>query len=233
MQACKRATPYNIINYMSDPNPVTSPFQTVTSKKSGKISTRTIVVTISIVVFLILGVVAGVVLVRQQQDIREKAQEDSCPLAQECPVPEKPDLLRVCAPGSDGQAPQDYTCGIANVGQIVECGGIEFCCPSNAGVWDSNDLTPCMTPVPTPTVTPTPTPTDTPLATETPTATGSATPGATATPTATAASYATSSATPAALATPREIPVSGIDWPSILGVGIGVAAIIGAILLAL
>ncbi|KKT53691.1 MAG: hypothetical protein UW47_C0021G0013, partial [Candidatus Woesebacteria bacterium GW2011_GWA1_44_23] len=37
----------------------------------------------------------------------------------------------------------------------------------------------------------------------------------------------------AALATPREIPVSGIDWPSILGIGIGVVAIIGAMLLAL
>ena len=224
---------------MSDPNPVPSPFQTVTNKKSGKISTRTIIATISIVVFLILGVVAGVLLVRQQQDIRERAQEDSCPAAQQCPVPEKPDLLRVCTPENEGQAPEDYTCGINNVGQIVECGGVEFCCPSNIGVWDSNDLTPCLTPIPTPTptLTPTATPTGTPLGTGTPTATASATPGATATPTATATStatsYATSSATPAALATPREIPVSGIDWPSILGIGIGVVAIIGAMLLAL
>ena len=71
---------------MPNESPAVSPFETVTSKKSGKTSKRTIIVTVSIFVFLILGVVAGVLLVKQQQNIQEKAAASLCPVVQACPV---------------------------------------------------------------------------------------------------------------------------------------------------
>jgi hypothetical protein len=43
----------------------------------------------------------------------------------------------------------------------------------------------------------------------------------------------TPSATPKVQTTPRAIPVTGTDWPTTVGIGVGAAAIIGAILLAL
>jgi hypothetical protein len=192
---------------MPNPNPAVSPFETITSKKSGKIGTSTIVITIGIVLFLILGVVAGVLLVRQQQNISEKASGSTCPAAGACPVSGQPDLLRSCNASNVEGSPQEISCSnVGNVGQKATCGAITFCCPSLGASW-TTDLSLCSTPSPTPTVTP--------LATAT----------ASATPTATA------SATPQA--TPMNIPVTGASWPTILGVGIGAAAIIGAILLAI
>ena len=254
---------------MPDPNPAGSPFQTVTTKKSGKISKSTIIITICIVAFLILGVFAGVLLVRQQQNISEKAQEALCPSAQACPVPGQPDLLRNCSSVNEGESPQEISCSIQdNVKQIAECGGVRFCCPTLGGSWDSTDLTPCMTPTPTPISTPTPTPIATATPTPDPLASVTPTPIATATPNSCGGTCgsnfncgsglycytslgicrnpscptendcicpgtSTSTPTPQALATPREIPVTGTDWPSIFGAGIGVFAIIGAILLAI
>jgi len=93
--------------------------------------------------------------------------------------------------------------------------------------------TPTGSPSAAPTVTPTPTgeatatPTDIP--TETPTATPAGTSGPTATATATA--VVTSVATPAP--TEAALPVSGTSWPTLLGTGIGIFVIFGAILLAL
>lgn len=198
---------------MPNQNPVVSPFETVTIKKSGKNGTRTIMITIVIVVFLILGVVAGVLLVRQQQNISEKAQVSLCPAAAACPVSGQPDLLRNCISGT----PEEVSCSnIGNVGQISACGNLSFCCPSLGASW-TTDLTLCTV------ATASPTPTATAFATATPIATASATPTST----------ASASGTPRALATPRAIPVSGTDWPTVLGVGIGAFAIIGAILLAI
>ena len=200
---------------MPNQNPTVAPFETITSKKSGKISKGTIIVTVSIFVFLILGVIAGVLLVKQQQNIQEKAAGSVCPNAQACPVVGQPDLLRNCNPANADGTPQEISCLTSgNVGQVVVCGPQSYCCPSLGASWTS-DLTLCSTPSPTPTAT------DTPLATAT--ATASATPTFT----------ATASATPIIQATSRPIPVTGTDWPTILGAGIGGAAIIGAILLAL
>lgn len=202
---------------MPNQNPAVSPFETVTNKKSGKNSKRAIVITICVVVFLVLGVVAGVLLVRQQQLISEKASGSICPAAEACPVSGQPGLLRNCNPANADGTPQEVSCSnVGNVGQISPCGTLSFCCPSLGASW-TTDLTLCTTPSPTPTVSPTP------LATDTPTASASATPTST----------ASASASPAALATPREIPVTGTDWPTLIGAGIGAAAIIGAILLAI
>lgn len=200
---------------MPDPSPAVSPFETVTSKKSGKSGTRTLVITIGIVLFLVLGVTAGVLLVRQQQNIQEKAQTALCPVALACPVTGQPDLLRSCSsPNADG-SPQEISCSnVGSVGLVSSCGTLSYCCPSLGASW-TTDLTLCTAATPTPTVS------ATPFATVTPTATASATPTSTA------------SGTPRASATPRAIPVTGTDWPTVLGGVIGAAAIIGAILLAI
>lgn len=201
---------------MPDQSPTISPFETVTTKKAGKISTKTLVISVSIVVFLILGVVAGVLLVRQQQNIQEKAAAALCPVAAACPVAGQPNLLRNCNPGNADGTPTEVSCSnIGNVGQISQCGTQQFCCPSLGASW-TTDLTLCVV------VTPTPSPT---LAAFVTSATPTATPSATLT--------ATPSATLRASATPRAIPVTGTDWPTVLGAGVGVTTIIGAILLAI
>ncbi len=212
---------------MPNQNPSTSPFEIVSGKKPRRIGTRTIVITICVVVFLILAVVAGVLLVRQQQNIQEKASGSLCPAAAACPVSGQPDLLRSCNIVNADGTPQEVSCSnTGNVGQISPCGPLSFCCPSLGASW-TTDLTLCTLPSPTPIATPDLTPT--PIATFTPIPEGQGsgpTDGEFAT-------SATTSATPTALATPREIPVTGTDWPTILGAGIGAAAIIGAILLAI
>lgn len=206
---------------MPNQNPTVSPFETVTTKKTGKNGTRTLVITIAIVVFLVLGVVAGVLLVRQQQNISEKAAGSVCPAAEACPVSGQRDLIKNCNPANADGTPQEVSCSnIGNVGQISVCGPGSFCCPSLGASW-TTDLTLCQAATASPS--PTATATSTPLESATPTSTASATPTST----------ASASGTPRALATPRAIPVTGIDWPTILGAGIGAAAIIGAILLAL
>lgn len=198
---------------MPNQTPAVSPFETVTNKKSGKISTRTIIIAVFVFIFLTLGVVAGVVLVKQQQNIAEKAQAALCPAAQACPVSGQPDLLRNCNPANSDNTPQEVSCSnVGNVKQISVCGTLSYCCPSLGASWTA-DLTLCAAATATPTISPTP------FATESPVASFSATPTAT--------------ATPGALLTPRPIPVTGADWPTVLGAGIGAAAIIGAILLAI
>ncbi len=79
----------------------------------------------------------------------------------------------------------------------------------------------------------TPTATATATSTATPTGTGTATPTPTATATSTSAG-ATATATPVGTqGTPLPIPVTGTDWPTMLGVGLGIFAVIGAVLLAI
>ncbi len=202
---------------MPNQNSATSPFETVTSKKSDKISNKTIIIAVFIFIFLIVGVVAGVLLVKQQQNISEKAQAALCPAAGACPVSGQPDLLRNCNPANSDGTPQEVSCSnVGNVKQISSCGTLSYCCPSLGASW-TTDLTLCATATATPTLSPTPFPT------ETPTSSASATPTST----------ASASGTPRASATPRDIPVTGTDWPTVLGIGIGAAAIIGAILLAI
>jgi len=76
-----------------------------------------------------------------------------------------------------------------------------------------------------------PTPTATATSTSSPTSTPTGSPGASATPTPTPGKTVTPA--PAATPTAPALPVSGTDWPTIFGVGIGLFVIIGSLLLAL
>ena len=188
-------------------------FSVVTTSKSGKNSKTGLIVGALAVVFLGISVAVGVYLVKQQQDIREKAAAALvCPAAEACPVAGQTSLLRSCYSGATGDAPQEISCStIANVGTTAICGSTKYCCPSLGAAW-TTDLTACTspTPVPTPTIE----------------ATVSASPTATASATATAKSTATASATPV-------IPVTGTNWPTMVGAGVGVLIIVGSILLVL
>jgi len=190
---------------------------TSSSKKGGK---RGLIIGAIIVLFLAISIPAGVYLVKQQQDIREKAADALvCPAVEACPVSGEPGLLKSCYSVANGEASRDISCAtIANVGTIAFCGSSSFCCPSLGAAW-TTDLALCSSPTPTATPVITPTPTDT--------ATGSATPVATAT--------ATVSATPTTTATASAvpIPVTGINWPTVVGAGVGILVIIGSILLAI
>lgn len=168
-----------------------------------------------IVVFLILSVVAGVLLVRQQQNIQEKASGDQCPAAEACPVSGQPNLLRNCHPGESVTDPAESLCNQA--GRIETCGTRQYCCPSAGGSWSSN-LSLC--PSPTPKATPTPTATVAATATATPSGTG--TPSATPTRTPTPAG-----------GTAQPIPATGTGWPTIVGAGLGVLVIVASVLIAL
>jgi cell division septation protein DedD len=194
-----------------------SPFEVVTTSRSRRVGGKGVVITVVVIVFLVISVAAGVYFVRQQQNIQEKAAVSLCPSAEQCPVPGQGDLLLSCNPSNADGTPAETSCSnVASVGLITTCGTQRFCCPSLGASW-TTDVALCSTPTPTPVATPTP------QATVTPTATASATPTAT----------ATASATPTAQATPRSIPVSGVGWPTIVGVGVGVGVIVVSVLLAL
>jgi len=191
-------------------------FNVVTTNKPGKNTKQGLIIGALVVVFLAIAVVAGVILVRQQQDIREKAEAVLvCPAAEACPVAGDPTLLKSCYSADAGDSPRDISCStIANVGATTFCGSTNFCCPSLGASW-TTDLTMCSTPSPTPTLTPTPSTTATASATPTGTATSSATPKATGS------------------STPAPIPVTGMSWPTIVGTAVGILVIIGSILLVL
>jgi hypothetical protein len=235
-----------------------SPFEITTSGKSKKMGKTGIIVSVSIVVFLILSIVAGVLLVRQQQNVQEKA---AATCSEQC----SGTLLKSCHPSdSDGTA-NESLCNLA--GRVETCGPAttKYCCPSAGGVW-TTDMTACATP--TPTATATGTPTATPTSTPTPTPTGTANScnkscgsnsncqsglycysgycrnplcasdstcgcgSATSTPTATATATG-STTTTTTQATSRPIPVTGTNWTTYAGVGVGVVAILVSLLLAL
>jgi len=229
-----------------------SPFEIVTPNKNKKGGSKGMIVAILIVVFLILSVVAGVLLVKQRQNIQEKAAASLCPAAEACPFTTQKTLLRNCHPPKADGSPSESLCNVA--GRVEFCGTQNFCCPGPNQPWTTN-MAACATPTPSPTATATASPTPSPTATATaaatatanPTATpaGTATPGATPTATATATksptptAAATHSPTPVATATAevsataQPIPVTGTDWPTILGAGVGIFVIIASILIAL
>ena len=145
-----------------------SPFEIITPGKSKKAGKTGIVVGVVIVLFLILSVVAGVLLVRQQQNIAEKAVVPQCPGAEACPAGVH---LLNCHPPESDNSPADSVCDASQIKRIEPCGGTQFCC--NGSAWTTN-MSACAVVTPTPTATPTSTPT--------PTATASATPTPTAIP---------------------------------------------------
>lgn len=193
-------------------------FNVVATTKTSKGGKKGLIIGGVAVLFLAVSVVFGVILVKQQQDLREKAQEAlSCPGAEACPVAGTPSLLKSCYSVTSGDVPTEVSCStIANVGTVTYCGSTQYCCPSLGASW-SADLTLCTNPTTTPALTPTLNSADETTPSATPTAT------ATATPTITPESTATATAAP--------IPVTGTNWPTIVGAGVGILIIVGSVLL--
>lgn len=176
------------------------------------------------IVVLAFGVIAGIVLVRQQQNISEKAATATC--KEQCPGTDG--NLYNCHPTeSDGSAAIS-TCNAA--GHVEFCGTKNYCCPAAGGQWTA-DMTKCATPTPTATATATPTATPTATATATATATSTSTSKSTATATAKATSTATVKASSTATAVP--IPVTGVEWPTVVGGGLGIIMILVSLALAI
>lgn len=219
----------------------------LSSKKPSTTNWKIIGAIIGIIV-LSVGVIAGIMLVGQDQDIREKAAECSNGGGQ-CPDPSNPSLLRDCS--TTGETfPNDSVCNAA--GRIEVCGtnssnARQYCCPSAGAAWTTN-LTLC--PVATPTVTATATATSTGTARASATATSTSSSSATATatstssgsnktatPTSTSKSTSTSKAstTPKASSTATAFPVpeTGADLPTMIGVGFGVVMLLVSLALAL
>jgi len=198
---------------MPDTTQQTNPesYNVITNSNKKNIGKKGILVGLVILLFLILSIVAGVFLVRQQQNLENQASVLNCPGAQACPVAGQPNLLRNCSPGNSDGSPVESNCSnTQHVGRIVACGSYNYCCPTLGASWTA-DLSLCDTA------------TATPVSTLAPTATASATPVIT----------ASASATPRTQTTSRPIPVTGSTWPTIIGGVIGIGVIIGAILLAI
>lgn len=183
------------------------------------------------IIVLAVGVIAGIFLVRQNQNIQEKAAECSAGGAQ-CPSTNDPTLLRDCSSG--GIYPNDSICDSA--GRVEVCGtsssnAKQFCCPSSGAAWTTN-LTLCN-------VVATATATSTTRATATATATVIATATTTTQATATSTSSPSSSATTTSIAsrtatpTPVPLPVTGVEWPTMLGIGFGIIMVLVSVSLAL
>lgn len=201
-----------------------SPFEIISPSKSKSGGRRGLIIGTLIVVFLLLSIVAGVLLVRQRQNVQEKAAAALCPAAEECPAASQPTLLRNCHPPESDGSPQESICNVT--GRMETCGSATYCCPGPNQTW-TTDLTKC----PTPTPSATPTPTATATATPTPTATAGTTQATIILPTATP--VPTLSTTSAPSATAQAIPVTGTGWPTYVGAGVGIIVIIASILIAL
>ena len=201
------------------------------NKPKGKTNWKVMGAIIGIVV-LALGVIAGIVLVRQQQNISEKA---SCTAA--CPD-SKGNLIN-CYQTADTDG-EESLCNSA--GRVEVCGSTasnarQYCCPSAGAAWTTNltlcsvAATPTTTPTATATVTATATATTTATATSTSTVKASATPTATTTSTTKATSTPTSASSVQATTAP--IPVTGASWPTIVGGGFGLIMVLVSLGLAL
>lgn len=197
-----------------------SPFEIVTPSKPKGGSKKGIFIALVVVLFLALGVFAGVLLVRQRQEIREKAARDSCPAAEACPVPAQKSLLRNCTPPEADGSPEESLCN--KKGRIQSCGGKEFCCPAVGKAW-TTDMTACNA---------SPSPSSSATASASASASATATSTSKATTTATATSKASATAAATASPTKAPIPETGTGWPTIMGISLGVVVILGSFLLA-
>lgn len=193
------------------------------NKKDIKLDPKIIGAIVGVVV-LALGVLAGIYLVRQQQNINERAAVPMCPAGEQCPVTKDPTHLRTCSYVEGDNSPDEQVCGTnaSGLNTLSLCGRQVWCCPKKGGDW-TTDLgkcpgaslnTPTSTPTQTPTVTPTVTPTITPTITPTPTATMTTTPTPTATATGTRTATPTATATGTRTATPTATSTSRTATPT-------------------
>lgn len=120
-----------------------------TNKPKSGISLKVLGAIIGVLV-LAAGVYAGIILVKQQQNIREKADELNCsdPTAEQCPGTDG--ILRNCHPPEGGGWPAESVCD--RQGRFEFCGTKCFVCPAADGTWSETALTNCQT-VLTPTAT--------------------------------------------------------------------------------
>ncbi len=132
----------------------------LSNSKSVKKTNWKIVSAIIGIVVLSIGVVAGIILVRQQQNISEKASVPQCSVAgtEQCPVAGAENHLWNCHPAEADGSPKDSLCNLQMKGRIEFCKDRNYCC--NGASWTSN-MTACPS---------SPTPTATAHATATPTA---------------------------------------------------------------
>lgn len=248
---------------MPQQNQQASPFEIVTPGKSKKGGGKGIIIGVAIVIFLILSVVAGVLLVRQRQNIQEKASVTMCPGAEACPNASQPTLLQSCHPADTDNSTNDSNCNAA--GRVETCGPAttQYCCPAPGAAWttdmtvcNSLNATPSPSPSPSPTVSPSPSPTAAPNtcggscgsnsncdsglicsngSCRNPLCTSASdcVCNSSTSPTPTSTTTTTTTTAPTTQSSPLPVPVTGIDWPTGVGVGVGAAAIILSILIAL
>lgn len=188
------------------------------------------------IVVLAIGVIAGIILVRQQQNISEKASGNCDNPNSIVQCPRSDGALVSCHPPDDNGNAQISLCNSA--GRVEVCGGRNYCCPSAGGSWTSNMdacavATATTTATPTSTATATSTASTTPSGTSTSTATATATSSTKASATATSTTKATSTPKASATATTAPIPVTGIEWPTMLGAGFGIIMVLVSLGLAL
>jgi len=128
----------------SDANQSVSPLEIVTSTKPKK-GVKRIVAAVIIIIFLVVSVVAGVLLVGQNQNIQEKAKVTICPGAEACPYPKNRNLLLSCHPVDSDGTTTDSLCSW--VGRVETCGSAstKYCCPAAGGFW-TTDMTACTSP---------------------------------------------------------------------------------------
>lgn len=214
--------------------PAGSAFEIITPSKSKKTNPKSIIIILLVFVFLAGAIFLGVTLVKQNQDVRERAAGNCDNPASIVQCPRSDGNLVSCTPPDANNNAQISTCNSA--GRVEDCGGSTFCCPSAGSAWTTN-MTACAvaTPSPTATSTATASPTATATATASPTATPAETiePLVSQSPTPTGIATATPFATPKSTSTPVPIPATGTGWPTYLGVGVGVFVIIASILLAI
>lgn len=179
------------------------------NKKGGRKPSLKIILAIIGIVVLTLGIVAGIILVREQQNVSENAQQVCI---EECPGVDG--VLRNCHPPAEDGTPQESVC--SSGGLIVFCGTRNYCCPSAGAAWSSN-LTLCATAAPTTT--------STAIGTSTPTGSGS--------PRATSTATSLGSVTPRASATGTSFPVpeTGASWQTIMGAGVGIIVVLTSLFL--
>lgn len=107
-------------------------------------NSRTLYVVLGGVAFLLLSLFVGLILVKQPQNIAEKAAYPACPGGEQCPMVGYPNHLLSCHP-ADGTSPNDNLCN--EKGRIETCGVnfTKYCCPSVGGSWTTN-MSACPSP---------------------------------------------------------------------------------------